>query len=344
MKPVTDKRARTLNGVEWDAIPFAELIAGQQPVVLKGAVRDWELVKAAGHSSGRVVEYLKSFYNGKTVATYLADASEKGRYAYTHDLAALNFSTKRLPLDAVLDEILTHKNDPAPPGIYVGSTTIDACLPGLRKENDLLFDDIMFAEHSPLASIWLGNASLISAHYDAPNNIACCAVGKRRFTLFPPSQIHNLYPGPLEPTPGGQAISMVDFANPDFTKHPRFKRALETALVAELEPGDALFYPSMWWHQVEALESLNVLINYWWSTSPKYMGTPMNVLMHSLLSLRDRPKEEKQAWRDVFDYYIFGDSESPVEHLPEHAWGDLGPLDDVKARKLRAYLLNRLNR
>ncbi|WP_342776846.1 cupin-like domain-containing protein [Hankyongella ginsenosidimutans] len=34
---------------------------------------------------------------------------------------------------------------------------------------------------------------------------------------------------------------------------PRFAQALEQAQVAELEPGDVLFYPALWWHNVEAL-------------------------------------------------------------------------------------------
>jgi hypothetical protein len=137
---------------------------------------------------------------------------------------------------------------------------------------------------------------------------------------------------------------MVDFANPDFEKYPRFRQALAAGQVAEMEPGDAIFYPSLWWHQVEALSPFNVLINYWWNTSPNYMGTPMNVLNHALLSLRDRPEHERAAWKHIFDYYIFGSNERPRAHLPEHAQGILGPMDDSKARQLRAMLINKLNR
>lgn len=221
---------------------------------------------------------------------------------------------------------------------------MDACLPEMRKENELQFNHEMFLNNRPLTGIWLGNPSIASAHYDAPNNIACCVVGKRKFTLFPPDQTVNLYPGPLDPTPGGQAVSMVDFRNPDFERYPRFRDALKVAQVAEMEPGDALFYPSFWWHNVEATAPFNVLINYWWHTSPKFMDTPMNVLYHAILSLRDRPEHEKRAWKNLFDYYIFGSPERPRAHLPEHAHGDLALVDEVKARRLRAMLINKLNR
>jgi hypothetical protein len=86
------------------------------------------------------------------------------------------------------------------------------------------------------------------------------------------------------------------------------------------------------------------MINYWWNTSPDFLGTPMHVLKHALLSLRDRPEHEKAAWKQVFDYYVFGPPDRPREHLPEQAHGELGAVDDTRARQLRAELVNRLNR
>ncbi|MCW8125855.1 cupin-like domain-containing protein [Microbulbifer halophilus] len=338
------KKTKAIEGVNPDNIPWQRLMEECEPVVLKGIAKDWELVRAGRQSAEKAMGYLKSFHNGKTVCAYLGPAEIKGKYFYKDDLSGLNFESQRLPLDKVLDRIGEHLESANPPSIYVGSTTLDACLPGLREYNDLVFDDAMFESGAPLTSIWVGNRSIASAHYDAPNNLACCVVGRRRFTLFPPDQIDNLYPGPLEPTPGGQAVSMVDFADPDFDRYPRFRKALAAAQVADLEPGDAVFYPSLWWHQVEALSPFNVLVNYWWNTSPLYMGTPMNALYHALLSLRDRPDHEREGWKHIFDYYIFGDRERPRTHLPEKVQGALGPVDDTMARQLRAMLLHKLNR
>jgi hypothetical protein len=334
-------KVRVLEGCRPDSFPLDELLAESVPVLLKGMVRDWALVQAGLRSDAEAMEYLKGFYNGRTVGTYFGAPEIDGRLFYNESITDLNFDVRRAPLAETLDRIREHAGDPHPPTFYIGSTTIDACLPGLRKENDVAFGTHGF---DPLASIWIGNRTLVSCHHDAPNNLACCVVGRRRFTVFPPEQIANLYPGPLDPTPGGQAISMVNFANPAFEKYPRFRDALEAGQVAEMEPGDAIFLPSLWWHQVESLSPFNVLVNYWWSLSPKFMGTPMNVLHHALLSLRDRPEKEKQAWKSVFDYYVFGPSGRAGEHLPEHARGALGPMDDTTARQIRAMLLNVLNR
>jgi ribosomal protein L16 Arg81 hydroxylase len=73
-------------------------------------------------------------------------------------------------------------------------------------------------------------------------------------------------------TSAEKVVSVVDFHNPDFEKFPRFKTTLEHAFIAEMEPGDALMLPTMWWHHVEGLSSFNMLVNYWWRLAPKYMG------------------------------------------------------------------------
>lgn len=337
------RQARELT--ETGAPDLAALVEWNEPVILRGYAAQWPLVRAGQVSARAAADYLLRFDRGRPVTGYVGDAAIGGRFHYDETATGLNFQTERLPLRAFLARLLDGADGPGePPALYMGSTDLDAYLPGFRGENDLVASDGLFDRHSPLASIWIGNRTIASAHYDMANNAAICAVGRRRFTLFPPDQIGNLYPGPLAPTPGGQVVSMVDFAKPDLDRYPRFADAIDQAVVAQLEPGDVLVYPALWWHHVEALEAFNILVNYWWNAAPGYLDTPMDSVMHAMLSLRDRPAAEKQAWRAVFDHYIFGDGEAVVGHLPPASHGPLAPLDEAMARRLRAYLLQRLNR
>jgi hypothetical protein len=331
---------RVLEGCDRNRPPIEALLAAAQPIVLKGLVADWGLVHAGLRSDLEAMRYLRSFYNGKPVQYSYGEPDIQGRPAYNADFTDLNCVVRRDGLDAVLTQIESHLGDLRQPTYYVASLLVDSCLPGLRAGNDL---DFGASGIDAPPAIWIGTRTTASCHYDAPNNIACCAVGRRRVTLFPPEQIVNLYPGPLDPTPGGQAISIVDFNNPDFTAFPRFRDALATAQVAELEPGDAMFIPSMWWHHFEALSPFNTLINYWWLGMPTYIPTPMHALYHALWTIRDRPEREKQAWKQVFDYYVFGPAERAGAHLPDSARGILGPIDETLARQTRAMLINKLN-
>jgi hypothetical protein len=334
-------RIREIDGARADALPLQELLASGQPAVLRGVARDWALVQAGQRSSADAMAYLRGVYNGQPV-TYSWGAPEiGGRPFYNDAFTDLNFEVRRGDLGQVLAEIAACADDPRPPTYYVASLLIDSRLPGFRAANDI---DLARPGVDAPPSIWIGNRVTASCHYDALNNIACCAVGRRRFTLFPPEQIANLYPGPLEPTPGGQAISVVDFDAPDFDRHPRFREALQAGQDAVLEPGDAIFIPSLWWHHVQGLEPFNVLVNYWWNSAPAYVPTPMHALYHALWTIRDRPEREKQAWREVFDHYVFGPAEHAGEHLPEAARNVLGPIDEALARQLRAMLIAKLNR
>ena len=337
---ITDRRVREIVADDPAGQDLAALVAAGAPVVVRGLAEGWPLVAAGRAGPGAAVDYLRRFYNGQPGVGYTANAAQGGRYFYDETLTRLDFAAERVALDDYMARMLAALEEEGAPSFYIGSTDLERFFPGLIAENPLARAD--FAR--VLRSIWVGTRTTAQAHYDMSNNIAVCAVGRRRFTLFPPEQIANLYPGPLEPTPGGQVVSLVDFRAPDLNRFPGFAEARDVAQVAELEPGDAVVYPALWWHHVEALAPFNVLVNYWWNDAAAFMDTPMNTLLHALLSLRDRPAAEKQAWRALFDYYVFGDAARPAAHLPEGAQGALAPLDDARARRLRGDLLRKLNR
>lgn len=316
-------------------IELGPLEIEQVPVVFRGAVAHWPSVERAKQSDAEIIEYIRSFSSSLAVTVYQLLAGQERRFFYNDAMDGFNFSATRMVLGDVLDKLASAiKGDGA--GYYVGSTTLDKYLPGFTKQNtlDVIKDDA-------LVSIWLGNEATIAAHFDAPNNIACCVAGRRRFTLFPPEEVANLYIGPLEKTPSGQSISL--FNPKEQEKFPKFLEALKGAYIVELNPGDAIYIPPMWWHQVEALSTFNVLVNYWWRDVPRFKGPGLDALVHAMLNIRDLPIAERKAWRALFEYYVFSNQEGKFDYIPEGARGFLGELDDRKSRQIRAWLLNRLN-
>ena len=334
---MTMQKIQEIEGCDPEQLPD-QVLQSKAPLVLRGLVSDWPFVQAAKTSMASANRYLKAYDKGAVIFASIGDADSGGRVFYDEKMEGFNFKRQKLQLNALLDKINLCAVDDHPAVYYMDSTSVDYCLPGLRNDNDLALTHL-----NPLVSIWIGNQTRIAAHYDIPNNIACVAAGARRFTLFPPEQLENLYVGPLDFNPAGQAISLVDFKDQDFDKYPKFKEALKHAQCAELQAGDAIYIPSMWWHHVEGLEKLNVLINYWWQAAPAFMGSPMDVLNHALLSIRSLPEEQRKAWQHIFNFYVFNPDADAIDHIPKPRRGALSAIDEATARRLRSQLLKQLN-
>lgn len=335
---------RIIDGLRFDRIPFDELFAGNEPVLMRGLIADWPLVQEGRRGADAVMDQLATHYNKKPVIVYVGDAAIRGRFGYNEAVTDFNYKSERRDLVEVLARIREDFASEVHPYYYMNSIVVDQSFPGLAAQNSLVFDHPVFDRYPHVGKIWIGTESVAAAHYDVPRNIACCVLGRRRFTLFRPEQVRNLYPGPLGLTPGGQAVTMADLRQPDFARFPRLREALDEAWIADMEPGDALYYPSLWWHEVQALDRFNVMMNYWWVDSPAYMGDPMDVLMHAMLGLRDRPLADRLGWRALFDYYIFGDNSVPRAHLPEHIQGALAEMNEENARRIRSTVHHSLNR
>lgn len=322
-----------------DAAAFRDEIVGSYaPVVLRGLVRDWPLVAASATGEGAEA-YLLGFDRGAQAEAFIGPPGIRGRFFYAPDMRGFNFERRRGPLRDLLRYLRGLEGTANAPAVYAGAVETAGVLPGLAEANPMPLAEAM----GGVPRIWIGNASTVAAHFDASDNIAAVAAGRRRFTLFPPDQIHNLYVGPLDHNMAGQPASMVDPAAPDFERYPRFREALEHAQTAELGPGDAIYIPALWWHQVEALSPFNILMNYWWEDSPD-MAARFDAMVYAALAVSHLPPARRAAWEAMFDTFVFKHHGEPAAHLaPEHH-GVLGEPTPRLRNYIRQYLMRGLQR
>ena len=319
---------------------FKEILPGYQPAVLKGFFSGWNVVQAGKQSLADLIQYLLGFDEGREVDVFLSSPTEKGQFFYDDNLRGFNFKKIHMSLENCLTQICFCLREKNPPAIYMGSTLAESCLPGMMKENVC---NIVDPDVAP--RLWIGNETVVQPHFDLSDNIAVVAAGHRKFTLFPPEQIDNLYVGPIDVTPAGQPMSMVSLTNPDFEKYPRYREALNHAMVAELEPGDAIYIPSLWWHGVQALDKFNILVNYWWNNSAAGNEDPYTALVHGILTISSLPEKERMAWKSFFEHYVFrSDNQHPLDHLPSEIHGVLGGMTPEIYEVIRSYLYSRMKK
>lgn len=312
-----------------------DVVQACQPVILRGLVKEWPAVKAAA-SPSILRDYIGRFDAGLEMETFIGEPRIAGKYYYAGDFEGFNFERHTMRLGAALDAMLASLDRPGAPSLYAGSLRTKEYLPGFTAENPM-----PLLPESVGPRIWLGHASHVSAHYDTMDNIACVVAGRRRFTLYAPELIGRLYVGPIDNTMAGQPVSLAASSPTDDAKYPLFADIRDQALVAELEAGDALYLPKLWWHRVEALSPFNALVNYWWDAFSAGPDAPYTSMLLAMIAIGERPLPERKAWKAWFDHYVFREQGHPLAHLPEKQHGLLGPLKDnygkIRARVM--YLL-----
>ena len=320
---------------------FNEIAPAQQPVVLRNFAGHWPLVAAAQKTPQDLVNYLLRFYTGKKARIFVAPPMAKKRFYYNDDLTDVNYISGEERVDLFLGRLLELMDREIYPAISMQNSSTSELLPGLSDDNNSDF----FPTIEP--RLWIGNEGIVSAHYDGADNIACVVAGRRRFIVFPPNQTGNLYPGPLNFTPAGAPVSLVDLHAPDVERYPLFKTALANAYSAELAPGDAIFIPMLWWHHVESLAKVNALMNYWWNGSAVKGATspsPIDSLNIALLAMRDLTPNQRSAWRFLFDHYLFKQGVDPASYIPAHQQHLLGPLSEEYVRTIKDYFIDKLKK
>jgi hypothetical protein len=309
-----------------------------QPVVIRGLTDDWPAVRAGERSPQAFKEHLAQFDNGGQVETFFGEPDIAGRYYYNNDLQGFNFERRQMKFTAALEAMLSGLDQPGSRSVYVGSVPANEFLPGFAARNPM-----PLLKPGVTPRIWVGHAANVSSHYDAFDNLACVVAGARRFTLFSPELTSKLYVGPIDNTIAGQPVSLAASSSvPDDARYPLFQQIKDKALTAELLPGDVLYLPKLWWHQVESTAPFNGLVNYWWDAFSAGPDSPYTTLLLSMIAIAERPAEERRAWQALFDHYVFRSNGHPLAHLPVNQHGLLGPLKPDNYGRIRARVMHLL--
>jgi len=316
-----------------ESVPdMATLVARGRPLILRGLAAHWPVVAWTRESDTAFAKGLAALDAGGKVDALVMAPEEDGCVGYDAGLGGFNYDHFRVTVTEGLRRLAHEARQERPHGVAIQSAPIADCLPGFLATHALPLLDPAIAPR-----LWIGNRVTTPAHFDEYHNIACVVAGRRRFTLFPPEQVTNLYIGPLDFAPTGAAISLTRLDRPDDPRFPRLRDALAASQVAELEPGDAIYIPPLWWHHVASLARLNALVNYWWKPVPAggaAAGTALGALLHAILAFRRLSPAERAGWRTLLDHYAFGDAD-PAAHIPPDRRSWLGELTPEQAEALR---------
>jgi hypothetical protein len=213
------------------------------PVQLKGAARDWPAV------AKWTPDYLKSLVGAAAVQV------QSGRNAdadFERNMAA---HTETMPFDAFIDRI-------AAPGAgndtYLtayNSAANETALSVLHEDQGFLDAFLTRTGGAPRGMLWIGpQGAFTPLHHDLTNNLLIQLVGRKSVLMAAPGETPKLYND-------HHVYSRIrDLTEPDIVARFPKLDGLQVHRVV-LEPGDALFVPLGWWHQVTTLEFSVMLTN-----------------------------------------------------------------------------------
>jgi Cupin-like domain len=316
---------------------YEDIVSHDRPIVIRQAVAEWNSVQSCSANCLDILDYLQNMDAGQHVYTIAAPPEANGRFFYGPDLRSLNFRRGQIPLSQVLQQLQSQSITGQAHSIAVQAMSIREAVPEFEERNPA-----PFLAPAPAPTMWIGTRGRVSPHYDVHRNLACVVAGSRRFILYPPDQVENLYPGPALNAPGGVPISLVDPDAPDIDRFPKYKHAESSALEATLQAGDAIYIPALWWHAVNALDTVNVLVNYWWGGIKSSSISPNDSLLHSMLSISKLDASQREAWKQFFDYYVFRLNEDPGKHLPDDLKDIVTTPDEEQIQALKNALAQRL--
>lgn len=218
----------------------------RKPVVIKGLLDDWP----AMHKWN--TDYLREKIGDVVVPVRVKPKSAPpGFFAGKPDE---KLPMKQMSVSEYID--LFEKGETT--DVYLAGTSIPDYFPELEKDIPLLpYIDL---DRKLRKQFWLGiKGTVAPLHLDIWDNFLCQLTGGRRLVLFDPRDVNRLYPyGAFSSAPH---ISKINLDTATSAEFPLLDELV--GYEAIVEPGDVLYMPPGWWHQVWTTAD-SIAVNFWW--------------------------------------------------------------------------------
>jgi hypothetical protein len=250
-------------------------LKASRPVVNVGGASGWPAV-------AWTPEALRAKAGASMVLTHRSDTAYFG-------LDETSGGPKYKEQEMTLDAFVSLALDPPGEGLryYLQRASITDRLPGLMA--DLRMPGGVDPAKIYLLNLWFGpGGNVTRLHYDVPNNFLVHFYGRKRITMFAPGDTARLYPFRTK----AYNMSQVNIDQPDCDHFPKLVGA--QPYCAEIGPGDMLYIPPFWWHQVYSLD-IGISVNYWWMPrarqlfAPQLSDTFVDIVRALLQRIKSRP-------------------------------------------------------
>ena len=215
-----------------------------RPVILAGEMDDWPAL------SRWTSDYLKAKI-GPAVVEYQGGRTANARFEMDKDR-----HRREAPFDVFIDQITA---------AGAGNDAYLTAYNSARNQAALapLIDDMGFLDKfltrdvaAPHGMPWIGPAgTLTSLHHDLTNNFIAQIVGRKQVKMLPAADVGRLY----NRDHVFSEITDLDAPDLDVARFPRLVGARLYDVL--LQPGEILFMPLAWWHQVRSLD-FSVTLTY----------------------------------------------------------------------------------
>jgi ribosomal protein L16 Arg81 hydroxylase len=218
--------------------------AANRPVILTGELAEWPaLSRWSPH-------YLKAKVGSRTVEY------QGGREANSRFEIEREAHRREAPFDLFIDAT-AHQGASNDSYITAFNSERNREALAILHEDMGFLGKILDAEATnPNGMMWIGPAGTFTPlHHDLTNNLIAQIVGRKRVKLLPASEVGKLY----NDRHVYSEIADLEVAGPDLDRHPPLARVRSYDVL--LEPGEVLFIPLAWWHQVKSLD-FSVTVTY----------------------------------------------------------------------------------